>query len=267
MSVEIQKDELNNTDLKLMNEHAKLVYSYLYGPLKETGVHISFLQMVDSFLYYSFSTIIFIVLFFSIIGMPLIASVWENMYNLHEKIYKRLQKKGTYSNRIEKTLEFNKKLEKQFPENYWIITKIEKIPFVMSLAQAQDFSVAKRLDKYRIPFNYREFKITSDQISNAQKKLGIKHDNYITLNDIQFSASNIQPNAYNFTIKSSRIIPEYWKTEYGKILLNKINEKKTKHHIFYQPWGPDAGNLTGLIAGSKLTNYFQETNDYSIIPA
>lgn len=266
MSVEIQKNNFNDNDLQLMNEHAKLVYYSLYGTREQAGVHISFLQMIDSFLFYLYSTIIFIILFLSVIGWPFIASLSDKIIDLHTKIYKRLQKKGTYSYRTEKAMKFSEKLGKQFPANYWTETKTVKIPFNLSLVQAQDLSVAKRLDKDYIPFAYEDVGITPEQLSSAQKALGIACNSHVNLSHIRFSNSTAQPGKYNLIIKLNDIVPEYWKTQYGTILLNTIKEKQAnKKHS--NDFGPKVGDLTYLTIGSELTNYFESTINYSIIPA
>lgn len=266
MSVEIQKNDFNDNDLQLMNEHAKLVYYSLYGTREQAGVHISFLQMIDSFLFYTYGTIVSTVLFLSIIGMFFIAPFFDKSNDLHNKIYKRLQKKGTYSYRTEKATKFIEKLGKQFPANYWMETKTVKIPFNLSLVQAQDLSVAKRLDKNYIPFAYEDVGITPEQLSSAQKALGIACNSHVNLSHIRFSNSTDQPGKYNLMITSNDIVPEYWKTQYGTILLNTIKEKQANKKRF-NAFGSKVGDLSNLTIGSKLTNYFKSTINYSIIPA
>ncbi|MDT9683470.1 hypothetical protein RND61_15585 [Streptomyces sp. TRM76323] len=204
--------------IEQMNEHAKYAYWYMSrGHKKELGVNIKLYQNIIRYSLWILHFLVFMILIISIVGWVIIPWITDLMEEIPLSYERHLRNKGIIYDKHQAINKINKdkRYSTESRKYEWVITVDNVIPIHLSTAGTFDLITVYNHNKW---IKYTQLGLSDQEIKRVSDSIGLDVGNGYNL-DVSLTKYELDSKEQYVKFSYSYVDPEYWRTEYGKKLL------------------------------------------------
>lgn len=240
-----------------MNDHAKWVYWYFSkGHKQDMGVNIRWYHKIPTMLWWVISTLLMFVVICSLVLWPFGPWRVDKFDDIRINYDKFLARKGIIIDKNTAFVNHCKSTGLSSPAREDEFTKKNTITKEVSLSPARVFRLLSKNDGF---YEWKDLGLTDEDFLDIISTLGIKAMEYLPVPDIKINENNLTDGKYKVKFTHRYVNDNYWKTDYGKKLLEL---KLYQHTLYrsdgepYRKYGEKKDSWYNYGAGQKVTHNF-----------